>query len=84
MLYRGVLPSPKVLRAARHAEVFGPFVEAWETGNIAQYDEQLKAAQKRLMERGTYLLVERAREAAVRALLKRACVISLSSSSNIF
>lgn len=51
--------------------MYAPFMEAYKTGNVALYDRQLQCAEKRLMERGTYLIVERAREGAVRALLKR-------------
>ena len=74
LLLRGVLPSPKLFRKARSrlAELYGPFVEAFKTGNVALYDQQLKRGEKRLMQRGTYLVVERAREGAVRALMKAA------------
>lgn len=73
LLLRGVLPSSKLLsKQGRIAALYGPFVEAFRTGNVALYDEQLQAGEKRLMDRGTYLIVERAREGAVRALMKAA------------
>lgn len=73
LLLRGVLPSLKLLRSSsRLAELYTPFVEAIKTGNVALYDEQLVKGEKRLMERGTYLVVERAREGSVRALMKAA------------
>ena len=76
MLLRGVLPGRALLVImARIRAVYGPFVEAFKTGDVNLYDRQLKAAEKRLMQRGTYLVVERAREGAVRALLKKAWVL---------
>ena len=76
MLLRGVLPSGALLVImARLRAVYGPFVEAFRTGDVNLYDRQLKASEKRLMQRGTYLVVERAREGAVRALLKKAWVL---------
>lgn len=73
LLLRGVLPSKKLLKKqSRIAHVYAPFFEAFKSGNVRLYDEQLVLAEKRLMERGTYLIVERAREGAVRALMKAA------------
>lgn len=75
LLVRGVFPSPKLLaRSARHKTLYEPFVRAVRSGDFAAYERQLEVAQKRLMARGTYLVVERAREGAVRGLLKKACV----------
>ncbi|BGP36247.1 COP9 signalosome (CSN) subunit [Rhodotorula kratochvilovae] len=76
VLLRGVFPSSKLLaRSARHKTLYEPFVRAVREGDFAAYERQLEHAQKRLMERGTYLVVERAREAAVRGLLKKAWVL---------
>ena len=67
--------------------LYRPFIDAIKLGDVPAYERQLELAEKRLMERGTYLVVERAREGAVRGLLKKACVPSpspalpLSSSS---
>lgn len=73
LLLRGVLPSEKLLKKqSRITRVYAPFFEAFKSGNVKLYDEQLVLAEKRLMERGTYLIVERAREGAVRALMKAA------------
>lgn len=78
LLLRGVFPSRKLLaKSARHKTLYGPFADAIKSGNVAAYDRQLERAEKRLMERGTYLVVERAREGAVRGLLKKACVRGL-------
>lgn len=60
----------------RLRELYTPFIAAFKTGHVQLYDEALVAGQKRLMERGTYLIVERGREGAVRGLMKRACVLS--------
>ncbi|BGP52587.1 hypothetical protein JCM8202_004915 [Rhodotorula sphaerocarpa] len=76
LLVRGVFPSSKLLsRSTRHLTLYRPFIDAIRRGDIGAYDEQLEVAQKRLMERGTFLIVERAREAAVRGLLKRAWIL---------
>ncbi|GAA5954034.1 hypothetical protein JCM21900_005386 [Sporobolomyces salmonicolor] len=76
LLLRGVLPSQKLLlRSARHKALYGPFAQAVKDGNVNAYDRQLQTAEKRLMERGTYLVVERAREAAVRGCLKKAWIL---------
>ncbi|TNY18134.1 COP9 signalosome complex subunit [Rhodotorula diobovata] len=76
LLVRGVFPSPKLLaRSARHETLYEPFVRAVRSGDFAAYERQLEVAQKRLMARGTYLVVERAREGAVRGLLKKAWVL---------
>lgn len=75
LLLRGVFPSPKLLsRSSRHMTLYRPFIDAIKLGDVPAYERQLELAEKRLMERGTYLVVERAREAAVRGLLKKACV----------
>lgn len=72
LLLRGVLPSKKTLRKSeRLSAIYTPFIAAYKSGDVGLYDRQLHAAEKRLMERGTYLIVERAREGAVRALLKK-------------
>ncbi|GAA6009625.1 uncharacterized protein JCM10292_002218 [Rhodotorula paludigena] len=76
LLLRGVFPSRKLLaKSARHKTLYGPFADAIKSGNVAAYDRQLERAEKRLMERGTYLVVERAREGAVRGLLKKAWIL---------
>lgn len=54
--------------------LYRPFIDAIKIGDVPAYERQLELAEKRLMERGTYLVVERAREAVVRGLLKKACV----------
>ena len=59
--------------------LYRPFIDAIKLGDVPAYERQLELAEKRLMERGTYLVVERAREAAVRGLLKKACVRFLLS-----
>jgi hypothetical protein len=80
LLLRGVLPSHRMLsKSPRLSELYGPFVKAFRTGDVALFDEQLSKGEKRLMERGTYLVVERAREGAVRGLMKKGYVARLHS-----
>lgn len=77
LLLRGLLPSTRMLsKSPRLSELYGPFVTAFRTGDVDLFDEQLSKAEKRLMERGTYLVVERAREGAVRGLMKKGCVVA--------
>ncbi|GAA6040960.1 hypothetical protein JCM8097_000512 [Rhodosporidiobolus ruineniae] len=76
LLLRGVRPSPSIYaRSARHRTLYAPFADAIKSGNVAAYDRQLERAEKSLMKRGTYLVVERAREAAVRGCLKKAWIL---------
>ncbi|ORY90126.1 hypothetical protein BCR35DRAFT_299671 [Leucosporidium creatinivorum] len=76
LLLRGVLPSAKTLRKSeRLSAIYTPFIAAYKSGDVGLYDRQLQAAEKRLMERGTYLIVERAREGAVRALVKKSWIL---------
>ncbi|KAK4057714.1 COP9 signalosome (CSN) subunit [Microbotryomycetes sp. JL221] len=72
LMSRGVLPCDETLNISSNlSTIYKPFIKAFKQGNVKLYDEQLQLAEKRLMESGTYLIVERAREGAVRALLKK-------------
>lgn len=72
LLLRGSRPSDKLLqRQPAHRALFLPFIVAMKEGNVRSYDAQLEREEKRLMERGTWLVVERAREVCVRRLLKK-------------
>ncbi|GAA6010216.1 hypothetical protein JCM10207_005671 [Rhodosporidiobolus poonsookiae] len=84
-LLRGVFPSAVLLNRkhessrqnrAYHRELYAPFAEAIKAGNVAAYDRQLERREKELMRRGTYLVVERAREGAVRGAFKKAWLLS--------
>lgn len=76
LLLRGVFPSPKLLRLSTlHRTLYSPFVTAIKQGNVRAYDVHLEKMEKRLMERGTWLVVERARTACVRSLLKKTWVL---------
>ncbi|SCV68343.1 BQ2448_464 [Microbotryum intermedium] len=73
MLLRGILPTERNLKKAGRLEtIYRPFIEAYKSGNVQAYDRHLLYTEKRLMERGTYLVVERAREGVVRNLIKKA------------
>lgn len=75
-LLRGILPSPRLLQSYPNLEIlYTPFIKAFKTGDVKLYDQALIRGEKRLMERGTYLIVEKAREGAVRGLMKKAFVL---------
>ncbi|SCZ90212.1 BZ3500_MvSof-1268-A1-R1_Chr1-3g01842 [Microbotryum saponariae] len=76
MLLRGILPTQRNLKKAGRLEtIYRPFIEAYKSGNVQAYDLHLLYTEKRLMERGTYLVVERAREGVVRNLIKKAWIL---------
>ncbi|GAA5836176.1 hypothetical protein JCM11251_007388 [Rhodosporidiobolus azoricus] len=60
-----------------HRSLFSPFCEAVKRGDVAAYDAHLAdpKVERALMRRGTYLVVERAREGAVRGGLKKAWIL---------
>ena len=77
---RGVLPSPLLLSAfSRLKVVYDPLVAAFRKGDVKKYDEALAWAEKRLLESGTYLAVESAREGCLKILLRRVCIRSFVS-----
>lgn len=72
LLLRGVFPSQKLLRlSTSHRALYTPFINAIRQGDVKGYDLQLERVEKRLMERGSWLVVERARTACIRGLLKK-------------
>lgn len=74
-LMRGVLPSALLLSAFHRLKViYDPFLAAFRVGDVKKYDEALVWAEKRLLESGTYLAVESAREGCLKGLLRRVCV----------
>lgn len=52
-------------------ELYRPFVEALKDGNVKHFDEALVRGEKRLVENGTYGIVERVRELCLRGLFKK-------------
>ncbi|GAA5899076.1 hypothetical protein JCM6882_004611 [Rhodosporidiobolus microsporus] len=64
-------------RSAAHRTLFKPFCDAVRRGDVAAYDAHLAdpLVERALMRRGTYLVVERAREGAVRGCLKKAWIL---------
>lgn len=69
---RGILPSSSLLDySARLRQIYEPLTEAVKTGDVRRYDQLLLWAEKRLLERGTYLAVENARVICLRTLLRR-------------
>ncbi|GAA5949990.1 hypothetical protein JCM3765_007762 [Sporobolomyces pararoseus] len=76
LLLRGVFPSQKLLRlSTSHRTLYSPFIEAIKKGDVRSYDLQLERVEKRLMERGSWLVVERARTACIRGLLKKTWIL---------
>lgn len=73
---RGILPSSELLNySSRLRQIYEPLTEAIRTGDVRRYDQLLLWAEKRLLERGTYLAVENARVVCLRTLLKKMCVL---------
>ncbi|KAJ3169981.1 COP9 signalosome (CSN) subunit [Geranomyces variabilis] len=77
----GVLPRPELLQKYPALEyLYGYFVTAIRTGDIRLFDESLQRLQRDLIERGTYLTVERARALAARMLFKKVWLVHDGSS----
>ncbi|KAJ3024292.1 COP9 signalosome (CSN) subunit [Thoreauomyces humboldtii] len=71
-LILGTLPDPRLLTAHPALNyLYAPFVLAIRTGDVRLFDASLYALQTELVDRGTYLTVERAREVCVRMLFKK-------------
>ncbi|TIB69499.1 hypothetical protein E3Q08_03358 [Wallemia mellicola] len=71
-LLQGDLPSQDLLARFPHLEeLYRPFVEALKDGNVKHFDEALVRGEKRLVENGTYGIVERVRELCLRGLFKK-------------
>lgn len=69
---QGDLPSPNLLSTfPKLQELYRPFVQALKTGNVKQFDQALVRGERRLVENGTYGLVERVREICLRGLFKK-------------
>ncbi|TIA90663.1 hypothetical protein E3P99_01455 [Wallemia hederae] len=76
-LLNGDLPSPTLLdRFPRLHELYQPFVQALKTGNVKHFDEALVRGERRLVESGTYGVVERVREICLRGLFNKVWLIN--------
>jgi hypothetical protein len=74
---RGVLPNSSLLRSFNRLRiVYEPLIAAFKSGNLEGFDNELRRCEKRLLERGTYLVVLRAREGCLRTLCKKVCVVA--------
>lgn len=70
-LLKGKRPIPALLRKfARLTELYQPFIRAIKSGDIESFDQHMTRVEKRLMERGTYLVVERCRDVCLCNLVK--------------
>ncbi|KAJ3162797.1 COP9 signalosome (CSN) subunit [Geranomyces michiganensis] len=77
----GVLPRAELLEKYPALNyLYGCFVTAIRTGDIRLFDESLHRLQSDLIERGTYLTVERARALAARMLFKKVWLVHDGSS----
>ncbi|CBQ73877.1 related to CSN12-COP9 signalosome (CSN) subunit [Sporisorium reilianum SRZ2] len=76
-LLKGSLPHPALLDSdvGEKLHVYTPFIAAVRTGDIRTFDTALHTHEATLVKRGTFIAIERARDVALRTLLKR---ISLS------
>jgi len=75
-LLHGVLPSPKLLsNYQRLSDLYGSFVEAYKNGDLKMYDDTLLDRRGALVRRGTFLVIERAREGCLRTLFKKVYVV---------
>ncbi|KAI8820809.1 uncharacterized protein EV422DRAFT_567701 [Fimicolochytrium jonesii] len=77
----GILPHPTLLTKYPALNyLYGNFVTAIKRGDIKLFDQSLYDLQRDLIDRGTYLTVERARALAVRKLFKKVWILNGSSS----
>ncbi|KAI8906586.1 hypothetical protein DFJ77DRAFT_525775 [Powellomyces hirtus] len=77
----GILPHPSLLKKYPALQyLYGSFATAIRTGDIRLFDESLYHLQRDLIERGTYLTVERARALAARGLFKKVWLLHDGSS----
>ena len=71
-MLNGDLPSSTLIdRFPRLHELYQPFVQALKTGNVKHFDEALVRGERRLVESGTYGVVERVREICLRGLFNK-------------
>uniref|UniRef100_A0A0S1MIN5 PCI domain-containing protein n=1 Tax=Phakopsora pachyrhizi TaxID=170000 RepID=A0A0S1MIN5_PHAPC len=57
-------------RFGQLTEIYQPFIKAVQLGNIEMFDRHMLRVEKQLMKRGTYLIVERCRDACLCNLVK--------------
>ncbi|GAA94337.1 uncharacterized protein L969DRAFT_89991 [Mixia osmundae IAM 14324] len=79
-LLKGIMPTALLLRPFPALKnLYGPFITAYRRGDVKYYDEALQWAERRLVERSCYLIVERAREGCLRGFLKKTWLCSQRS-----
>lgn len=70
-LLLGKLPSPRLLALFPSlSQVYTPFLDAIRKADLKGYDEAMARGQKRLVEGGVWLILERGREVVVRGVFK--------------
>ncbi|KAK9893328.1 hypothetical protein P389DRAFT_22429 [Cystobasidium minutum MCA 4210] len=76
-LLRGVLPSQRLFNNyPQLATLYAPLVHAYRIGDLKGYDDALAGTRAALISRGTFLIVERAREGCLRTLFKQVWLCS--------
>lgn len=74
-LAKGILPSRQLLNNFPSlAALYGPFVDAYRIGDLKRYDDALLDNRGELVRRGSFLVIERAREGCLRMLFKKVSV----------
>ncbi|KAI8912839.1 hypothetical protein EDD86DRAFT_188451 [Gorgonomyces haynaldii] len=70
-LVQAQVPSPAIYESDPALnEIYGPFVEAIQTGNVGLFDKQLETTRQTLILKGTWLTMEQVRALCVRSLFK--------------
>lgn len=71
-LLRGILPSQRLLdNYPALSALYQPLVKAYRIGDLKGYDDALSANRAALIAKGTFLIMERAREGCLRTLFKQ-------------
>ncbi|GAB4813904.1 hypothetical protein N2152v2_000950 [Parachlorella kessleri] len=73
-LLLGVLPSPQLMQQYG-LQQYAPIVQAMRTGDVRLFNDTMAQQQFRFIQEGTYLLLEKLRQAVYRRLLRRVWLI---------
>ena len=76
-MLRGVLPSPSMFdKYPQLRDLYQPFAQAYRCGDVKSYDRHLSQYRAGLVDKGTYLVIEQAREGCLRTFFKKVYVLS--------
>lgn len=73
-LLNGAVPAPELLQAFPKVNaLYAPFLQAFRQGDVRAYDQALAnpVLEKALVRRGTFIAMEKAREACLRTLFRK-------------